>query len=162
VFYVRGEYQYAPSAPAPSAAVLDFFHTTDFRPTAPALPVAEISRFQLLDSYVGMNFATWQLSFGRHSLWWGPSDGGAMIFTNNAPPLNNMFTLDRVSPFRLPWLFWYLGNFRLQFFIGQVSGQEFITTQFTGLSTFKTIGQYGKDLNPQPFLSGGKISLELT
>lgn len=162
IVYVRGEYQYAPSAAAPSAATLNFFHTTDSWPTTPAIPVAETSRFQLLDSYVGFNFANWQLSFGRRSLWWGPSDGGAMIYTNNIRPLNDMFTLDRVSPFRLPWLFRYLGDFRAQFFIGQVSGQQFITTQFTGSSTVKTIGQYGKDLNPQPFLSGGKISVKLT
>ncbi len=162
VFYARGEYQYAPSAPAPSAAVLDFFHTTDSWPTAPALPVAEISRFQLLDTYIGFNFANWQLSFGKHSLWWGPSEGGTMILTNNAPPLNNMFMLDRVSPFRLPWLFRYLGDIRLQFFIGQLSGQEFITTTFTGSSAQKTLGQYGQNLDPQPFLSGGKISLKLT
>jgi len=162
VFYARGEYQYAPSAAAPSTAVLDFYHSTDSWPTAPALPIAEVSRFRLLDSYVGMNFANWQLSFGRHSLWWGPSGGGPMMFTNNAPPLNNMFTLDRVSPFRLPWLFQYLGDIRLQFFIGQLTGQEFITTVFSSSPGSTTIGQYGKNLNPQPFLSGGKISFKLT
>ena len=161
VFYARGEYQYAPSAPAPSTAELDFFHTTDAWPTGPALPVAEISRFQLLDSYVGMNFANWQFSFGRRTLWWGPSQGGAMAFTNNAPPLNNMFTVDRVSPFQLPWLFRYLGHIRLEAFIGQLSGQQFISTAFGG-TTATTIGQYGKNLHPQPFLSGGTISIKLT
>lgn len=161
VFYARGEYQYAPSAAAPSATELDFFHSTDAWPAFPPLPVAQTSRFQLLDSYVGMNFANWQLSFGKHSLWWGPSDGGAMIYTNNAPPLNKTFMLDRVTPFQLPWLLRYLGDIRLQFFIGQLSGQEFKNTIFSGSSTSTTIGQYGKDLNPQPFLSGGKISLKL-
>lgn len=162
VFYARGEYQYAPSAPAPSTAVLDFFHSTDQWPNSPALPVASISRFQLLDSYVGFNFSNWQLSFGKRSLWWGPSEGGTMIFANNAPPLNNMFTLDRVSPFRLPWFFSYLGDIRFEAFIGRVSGQQFVTNSTGANAPTQVIGQYGKDFNPQPFLSGGKIAFKLT
>ena len=100
-------------------------------PNPPPLPVAATNRFQLLDAYVGMNVANWQFSYGRRSLWWGPSEGGTMLFTNNAAPLNNMFSIDRVSPFRLPWIFRYLGDMRLQAFIGQLSGQEFLTTSFS-------------------------------
>jgi len=162
VIYARGEYQSAPSAPAPTPAMLDLFNSTDAWPTGPAVPVAAISRFQLLDTYVGMNFANWQISFGRRSLWWGPSEGGTMIFTNNAPPLNNMFTVDRVTPFRLPWIFRYLGDIRFEGFIGHMTGLEFQTTVYTGTSTLTTLGQYGKNLHPQPFLSGGKISFKLT
>jgi membrane-associated phospholipid phosphatase len=162
VVYVRGEYQSAPSAPSPSPAALGVISTVDaLPPNPPALPVAALSRFQLLDAYVGMNLANWQLSYGRRSLWWGPSDGGPMIFTNNAPPLNNMFSIDRVTPVRLPWLFGYLGDIRLQAFIGQLSGQQFLSPVFSG-KTGPTIGQFGKDLHLQPFLSGGKISFKLT
>lgn len=162
MIYVRGEYQSAPSAPSPSPAALDFISNVDgLPPNPPPLPVAATSRFQLLDAYVGMNVANWQLSYGKRSLWWGPSDGGAMMFTNNVPPLNNMFSVDRVSPFRLPWIFSYLGDIRLSAFIGQLSGQEFLTTAFTG-TTFQTIGEYGHALHPQPYLSGGKISFKLT
>lgn len=85
-----------------------------------------------------------------------------MIFTNNAPPLNNMFTVDRVTPFRLPWIFRYLGDIRFEGFIGHMTGLEFQTTVYTGTSTLTTLGQYGKNLHPQPFLSGGKISFKLT
>jgi hypothetical protein len=162
VIYLRGEYQSAPSAPALSPAVLNFFGSADAWPTAPALPTASISRFRLLDSYVGMNFANWQISYGRRSLWWGPSDGGTMVLTNNIPPLNNMFTVDRVAPVRLPWLFRYLGNIRFEGFIGHMTGLQFQTTAFAGSSASTTFGQYGKNLHPQPFLSGGKISFKLT
>ena len=165
VVYTRGEYQSAPSAPSPSPAALGFISKVDtLPPNPPTLPIAAISRFQLLDAYVGMNLANWQLSFGRRSLWWGPSEGGTMIFSNNAPPVNNMFSIDRVSPFRLPWLFGYLGDIRLQAFIGQLSGQEFLSTVFNGNSgnIGPWIGQYGKALHPQPFLSGGKLSFKLT
>ena len=146
VVYVRGEYQSAPSAPSPSPAALDFISSVDeLPPNPPPQPIAAISRFQLLDAYVGMNLANWQLSYGRRSLWWGPSEGGTMIFTNNAAPLNHMFSIDRVSPFRLPWIFGYLGDIRLSAFIGQLSGQEFLSTIFSGTAG-PTIGQYGQDV----------------
>jgi membrane-associated phospholipid phosphatase len=162
VIYARGEYQSAHSGPAPSPAELNFFGSTDGWPTAPAVPTASISRFRLLDSYVGMNFANWQISYGRRSVWLGPSQGGTMAFTNNAPPLNNMFTVDRVSPFRLPWLFRYLGDVRFEGFIGHLTGQQFLTTVFTGSPVRTLVGQYGLNLHPQPFLSGGTISFKLT
>jgi hypothetical protein len=161
VLYVRGEYQYAPSAPAPTQAMLDFFGT-DAWPSGPALPVASISRFKMLDNYLGLNIGNWQFSFGRNSLWWGPSEGGNMILTNNAAPLNNMFTVDRVSPFRLPSIFRYLGDIRVEGFIGHMTGLQFQTTVFTGANSVTVLGQYGKNLHPQPYLSGGKVSLKLT
>jgi hypothetical protein len=162
VVYVRGEYQYAPSASAPTQPMLDFFNRTDGWPTGPALPVTSISRFRLLDTYLGLNLGNWQFSFGRNSLWWGPSEGGTMIYTNNAAPLNNMFTVDRVSPFRLPWFFRYLGDIRVEGFIGHMTGLEFQTTFNTGATSIVVLGQYGKNLHPQPYLTGGKISFKLT
>ncbi len=162
VLYVRGEYQSAPSAPAPTQAMLDFFNRTDNWPTGPALPVASIRRFCLLDTYLGFNLGNWQFSFGKNTLWWGPSDAGNLIFTNNAAPLNNMFTVNRVSPFRLPWFFRYLGDIRFEGFIGHMTGVQFQTTFNTGATTIAVLGQYGKNLHPQPYLSGGKISFKLT
>jgi membrane-associated phospholipid phosphatase len=162
VLYVRGEYQSAPSAAAPTQATLDFFNRTDMWPTGPAVPVASINRFRLLDTYLGFNLGNWQFSFGKNSLWWGPSDGGSLIYSNNAAPLNNMFTVDRVSPFRLPWVLRYLGDIRFEGFIGHMTGLQFQTTISTGATTPTTLGQYGLNLHPQPFLSGGKLSFQLT
>jgi len=159
VIYARGEYQYAPSAPATSPAVLSFISSADsLPPNAPSLPVDTASRFRVLDAYVGMNLANWQVSFGRQSLWWGPSDGGTMAFTDNAAPIN-MFRVNRVSPLRLPGILGYLGDLRLDFFLGQLSGHEFINNGGLGAVAF---GQYGRSLNPQPFLSGGRISFKFT
>lgn len=162
VLYTRGEYQSAPSAPSLSPEALNFITSVDWLPpNPPAQPIAAVGRFQLLDAYVGMNLGNWQISFGRRSMWWGPSESGTMMFTDNVVPLDKMFSLDRVTPFRLPWLFSYLGDIRLQFFVGRLSGQEFLSALFSG-STGPTIGQYGHALHNQPFLSGGKISLKLT
>jgi membrane-associated phospholipid phosphatase len=162
VLYARGEYQSAPSASPLPPAALNFITSVDeLPPNPPSFPVSSTNRFQLLDAYVGMNIADWQFSFGKRSLWWGPSENGTMIFSNNIAPLEKMFSIDRARPFRLPWLFRYLGDIHMQFFIGQLSGHEFLSTVFSG-TTGPTVGQYGKALHPQPFLSGGKISLKLT
>lgn len=163
VIYARGEYQSAPSAPATSASALAFIASTDnLPPNPPQIPVAAVNRFQSLDSYVGMNLGNWQLTFGKQSLWWGPEEAGAMLLTNNAEPLNKMFRVNRVSPLHLPSVLGYLGDIRIEFFLGQLSGQEFINnTQVTGTNS-PTIGQYGRSLNPQPFLSGEKISFKFT
>ena len=159
VFYGRGEYQYAPSGPATPPSALGFISTEDYLPpNAPSVPVPYASRFRPLDAYVGMNIANWQLSFGRQSLWWGPSDGGTLAFTDNAEPIN-MFRLNRVSPFRLPWVFGLLGNLRFDAFLGRLTGQEFINNGALGTVAQ---GQYGKNLNPQPFLSGARISFKFT
>ena len=160
VAYARGEYQSAPSAPAQPAAVLDFISSIDGLPAnPPSLPVAGISRLRWLDAYVAMNLANWQISYGKQSLWWGPSESGPMLFTNGAEPINNMFRINRVSPFRLPWLFRYFGYIRAELFLGQLSGQQFINNTKFGTGV---IGQYGQTLNPQPFVSGGKISFKFT
>jgi membrane-associated phospholipid phosphatase len=161
VIYSRGEYQYSPSSPALPQNALDFIASVDdLPPNPPATPTPASRSFRVLDAYVGMTLANWQLSFGRQSQWWGPSEGGAMLYTNNAEPLNNMFRIDRVQPFQLPWLFRYLGDIRLQLFLGQFSGHRFLNNNFEGGGAF--VGQYGQSLHPQPTLSGGKISLKLT
>lgn len=162
VLYVRGEYQYAASGPPPTQSMLDFFNRTDAWPTGPALPVASISRFRLLDTYLGFNLGNWQFSFGKNSLWWGPSEGGAMILSDNSAPLNNVFTVNRVTPFRLPWVLRYLGDLRLEGLIGHMTGLQFQTTVNSGATGVTVLGQYGQNLHPQPFLSGGKLSVKVT
>ena len=160
VIYVRGEYQHAPSAPAPSQAVLNFISSVDdLPPNAPSIPIATTSRFRPLDAYVGINLGNWQVSFGRQTLWWGTADSSSMLYSNNAEPLNKMFRVNSVSPFRFPWILRGLGDVRLDLFIGQLSGYEFINNN--GLGGIAQ-GQYGVNLHPQPFLSGGKISFKLT
>jgi membrane-associated phospholipid phosphatase len=164
VIYTRGEFQSAPSASALPGAAANFISNVDsLPPNPPTLPYAAVARFRLLDAYVGMNLANWQISFGRQSLWWGPGDEGAMLFTNNAEPLSKMFRVDRISPFRLPGPFHYLGDIRMEAFIGQVSGQKFVNNSLReGGFNSGLVGQYRQSLNPQPFISGGKLSFHFT
>jgi capsule assembly protein Wzi/PAP2 superfamily protein len=162
VIYARGEYQHAPDARARSQAVLAFISGADGTPAgAPANPISTTNRFRLLDAYVGMNFANWQMSFGQQSLWWGPNESGPFLFSDNAEPIP-MFRVTRTSPFRLPWVLRLLGDIRAEFFVGQLSGHEFLlATDNTG-SANVLIGQFGRTLNPQPFVNGQKLTFKFT
>ena len=164
VIYTRGEYQSAPAAQSLPQTALDFISSADALPANPPnMPVAAISRFQMLDAYVAMNLSNWQISFGKQSLWWGTGDEGAMLMTNNAAPLGKMFRIDRVSPFRLPSVLGYFGDIRAELFLGQVGGQQFINNAPPGtLPNPGPEGQYGKALSSQPFVIGGKTSFKFT
>jgi hypothetical protein len=154
VVYVRAEYEHAPSAPALSESARQFISTSNAIPFVPSTPVATVNRFQLLDSYVGLNFYNWQITFGPQTLWWGPSLGGPLMFSDNATPVD-MLRINRVSPFKLPWFLSRMGPWRIETFMGQLTGHEFVYQTNTGL-----IGQFGQALSRQPFLNGTRFSFK--
>jgi len=157
VGYVRAEYQHSPSAPAQTNAARQFIASVDNIPgVPPATPISSLNRVRLLDAYVGMNFENWQVSFGKQSLWWSPTQGGPLMFSDNAEPVN-MFRINRVSPFKLPSILGWLGPIRMEWFLGQFAGHEFVDQADTGI-----VGQFGRALARQPFLQGQKISLKPT
>ncbi len=140
VFYTREEFQHAPSAPPYPLAVRQFISTIDMNPLAPATPIATTNQFQVLDTYVAANIAGWDWSFGKQSLWWGPDEGGALLFSDNAEPIY-MFRASRVLPFEFPWIFRLLGPIKIDAFFGKLSGNEF---------------------PPRPLIHGEKITLKPT
>jgi capsule assembly protein Wzi/PAP2 superfamily protein len=161
--YARGEYQHSPSAPALPLTARDAISQADFShslipppfPVPPGTPTPAFNQGRFLDTYVALNVSDWQLSYGNQSLWWGPSQGGAMMLSDNGQPLR-MFRINRVTPFRLPSFLGVLGPMRVEAFVGQYSGYEFMDTP-AGL-----VGQYGKSLNPQPIVHGERISFKPT
>ncbi len=153
VVYVRAEYQHAPSAPALSESARQFISTSNGLPSiAPPTPFAAVNHFQLLDSYVGLNFSNWQITFGPQTLWWGPSLGGPLMFSDNAAPVN-MLRINRVSPFKLPSFLGWLGPWRTEWFLGQLTGHDFVLQSNTGL-----VGQFGQPVSRQPFVDGARFS----
>jgi hypothetical protein len=155
VVYVRAEYQHAPSAPALSESARQFIFATNNLPSVPPpTPVATANRLQLLDSYVGLNFSNWQITFGPQTLWWGPSLGGPLMFSDNATPVN-MLRINRVSPFKLPSFLGWLGPWRMETFLGQLTEHDFVFQADTGL-----VGQFGQPLSRQPFLDGTRFSFK--
>jgi len=57
----------------------------------------------MLDDVVELAVLVW-----KQSLWWGPGDGGPMMFSDNAAPIN-MFRVNRVAPLKLPSILGWLG-----------------------------------------------------
>jgi len=156
VAYVRGEEQAAPATPAlPLTARLAIQQMDSFPQAPPDSGHPSVNQFDVLDAYVGWMQSNWQVSFGRQSLSWGPGDGGSMMFSNNADPIE-MFRINRTSPFQLPGFLGWLGEIRMEFFLGQKAGNEFV------LSPLGFVGQFGQPLNPQPFLHGQKITFKPT
>ncbi len=161
--YIRSEFQHSPSAPALPLAAREAMSFADFGhsivpppyPVPPGVGTSTIDRGRLLDAYVAMNLSDWQLSYGKQSMWWGPDDGGGMMLSDNADPLT-MFRVNRVTPFKLPSVLGFLGPMRMEFFIGQYSGYEFMFTP-AGL-----VGQYGQSLHPQPIVHGERFSFKPT
>ena len=155
VAYIRAEYQHAPSAPALSLSARQFISNSNGIPSVPpSTPFPSVNQVQLLDSYVGLNFSNWQITFGPQTLWWGPSLGGPLMFSDNAAPIK-MLRINRVSPFKLPSLFGWLGPWRMESFLGQLSGHDFVFQTNTGL-----VGQFGQPVGRQPFLDGSRFSFE--
>jgi len=138
--YARGEYQYAPSAGAYPPSVRQAIAAADLNPLQPATPVATTNQFTLLDTYVAANAGGWDLAFGKQSLWWGPGDGGSLLFSDNAEPIY-MFRASPIEPFTIPLISRVLGPMKLDFFFGKLSGNEF---------------------PPRPLIHGEKISFKMT
>ena len=138
--YTRGEYQQAPSAPGYSDSVRNLVAALDGTPVQPATAIPARNQFRLLDTYVAANFANWDLAFGKQSLWWGPAQGSALLFSDNAEPIY-MFRASRIAPFTLPWIFHWLGPMKWDLFFGKLSGNIF---------------------PPRPLIHGEKISFKPT
>jgi Capsule assembly protein Wzi/PAP2 superfamily len=139
-FFVRGEYQYAPSAGAYSASVRNVIAQADQNPVQPATPIQTAEQFRLLDAYTSMTLWGNEVSVGKQSLWWGPGEGGALIFSNNAEPIY-MLRINRTLPLYIPLLSRLLGPMRHDHFFGKLSGHHF---------------------PPDPFMYGDKISFQPT
>jgi hypothetical protein len=124
ILFVRGEYQYAPSAPGFSQSIENLIGQLDLNPPRTAAPIPTTSQFRLLDTYFSAKLGDWNLAFGKQSLWWGPAEGSVLIFSDNAEPIY-MFRASRVTPFVLPWIFKWLGPIKTDFFVGKLSGNDY-------------------------------------
>ena len=156
--YVRGEYQYAPSAPALPLSAREVIAASGGLSsvgTPPGTPIPAVNRLELLDAYVGLTLSNWEFSFGRQSLSWGPGDGGSLMFSNNAAPID-MFRVNRVTPLSIPLVSRILGPLRLEFFFGQLTGHHFVGGP-NGVE-----GSFADSLSPQPYIHGQRFSFKPT
>ncbi len=161
-FYVRGEYQHAPSVAPLSSSTLQAMSSADFLPAfGPTFPpppgygpnTGSFDRWRLLEGSVNLTLSNVQFSFGKQEAWLGPGSSGPLLFSDNAEPIT-MLRVDSTTPFHFPLLSRLLGPARTEFFIGQLSGAQFVYQP-------PTLYGPGK-INPQPFIHGNKISFKPT
>ncbi len=122
-FYVSGEYQHSPSAPAYPLSARLAIAAVNRDPLQPATPFAEVNQFRLLDTYVSTKLLGQDISIGKQSLEWGPTQSGSMIFSNNAEPFW-MLRINQTEPLDIPGVSKVFGPFRWDNFFGQLSGHE--------------------------------------
>ena len=140
-FYVNGEYQHSPSAPAYPLSVRQVIANVDMDPLQPATPFDTVNRFRLLDTYSSVKWMGLDFSIGKQSLWWGPTESGAMLMSDNAEPFW-MVRIDRAEPLYVPLLSKFLGPLRFDNFFGKLSGHTLYPAE--------------------PFIFGQKISFKPT
>ncbi|MFA5812492.1 MAG: capsule assembly Wzi family protein, partial [bacterium] len=76
----------------------------------------------LQDGYGVLQFGDAALTFGRKSVVWGPGEHGGLLFSNNPRPMD-LIEFSTPSPFQLPWVFKYLGEWRISM-LGANMGPE--------------------------------------
>jgi len=169
-FSFRSEYQYAPPMPSYPASVLAATGAADGTP-ALANGTAAFNRFQLLDSMASFNLNNVQISVGKQSVWLGPGESGPLLMSDNAAPFP-MAKIEDIVPREIPGLSRLFGPMRAEFFVGQLSGQQWelctlptCSSRYPG--SFLTVGRTtefiaGPNIALQPFLHGEKISFQPT
>jgi capsule assembly protein Wzi len=155
-FYVRGEYQ-SSAAPSPMpASAIQAIATADSLPAGTNPGPAH--RGELLDSYITLNIAGWQLTVGKQSLWWSPDSDTALILSNNAAPIP-MLRASQVSPAKLPSILGWLGLVHTDFFFGYLEGYHYVRGPGPD---FTLVGEAQHTLNPQPFIYGSNWTFSPT
>ncbi len=147
----QGEEEHAPAMASFPNSVLQAYGQFD---QAPGVPNGHgtINRFLLLNGSFGVTFKNLRLSYGRQAQWLGPGQAGALLYSDNSRPIA-MFQAQSASSFRIPLISSLLGPAQSEFFLGQLSGQQWI---YNG-----TMLQ-GPGFNPQPFIHGDKLSFRPT
>jgi len=160
--YVRGEYQHGAAGMNLTPAVQQSILNTD----VPAAPLGSpwmipssisANRFQVLDAYLSFNIKNNLLTFGKQSLWWGPSQAGPLLLSDDAQPIP-MFRYSRNVPFMIPLVSKFLGPLDLELFLGQLNGYEYVTYN-------QIDGQFlpvSAPIRPHPWIHGEKFTFKPT
>lgn len=132
-FYVRTEYQGAPSTTGYSPALYQELATLDGtvnpitylaypnQATIPEGAIATANYGRFLEAYLSFQYLNHVISFGKQDEWLGPAQGGSFAYSNNA---QNIYALhiNRIEPLYIPWLSRITGPFRYEFLIGALRG----------------------------------------
>jgi len=148
-FYVRGEFQGAPSATGYSQALANALSTVDGttfcmngavwtpltlcgpssapynQATIPMGPIATTTDGRFIEAYVSAHVLNHEISFGKQDDWLGPGLGGGMAYSNNAENIYS-FRINRIEPIYIPVLSRLTGLFRYDFLVGPLRGHTYM------------------------------------
>ena len=77
----------------------------------------EDNRVSLKKAYGLLRMGIWSLEVGKDTIWVGPGYHGSLLLSNNAEGFN-LVRLRTEEPFRLPWIFSHIGEFKYDIFRG--------------------------------------------
>ena len=139
--YVHAEYQHAPGIPALTPDEQATLAVNDRVPVSPnTTGRSAVNYARLLDTYLGVRLGNSQISFGKQSLYEGPTEMGSLLYSDNVDPLY-MLRISQVEPKSLPGFLRFLGPLKSEFFIAKMSGHQYPA---------------------RPFIHGEKVSLKPT
>ena len=98
-----------------------------------ALLDEEAIQGRLVEGSIKLTFKNIELLVGRDSLWWGPGFHGAVLFSNNARPLE-LIKLSSAEPFLFPGFLKSLGPTKVTFFLARLEeDRDFPHAKLAGL-----------------------------
>lgn len=137
-FYLRGEFEHAPSATGYSSSLAETLSNIDHipffnpatglpynQPTIPMGPISSTSNGRIQEAVASVNLLNHEISFGKHDEWLGPAQGGSFAYSNNAENIY-AFQINRVEPLYIPLLSRITGPFRYDFLVGELQGHTYI------------------------------------
>jgi len=105
---------------------------------------------RLLEGYLKLKLNNIAVRFGRESIWWGPGYHGSLMFSNNAPPLDQ-FRIATAEPIILPWFLKYLGPTRLEMLWARLEANRDFP--------HAVLGAWRVNFSPSPLLEVGAARL---
>ncbi|MBI5587927.1 MAG: hypothetical protein HY889_06125 [Deltaproteobacteria bacterium] len=120
------------------------------------------SRYRLLYGYMALDAAGARVEAGRDAMWWGSGAHGGLLVTDNARPFD-MVKASSDHPFRLPWVFGYLGQLVPTVFLTHLEkNRDFPHANLLGMRLdFKPTPHFQIALN-RVFMFGGEGRKSLT
>ena len=128
--YFRGEVQHAPSATGYSPTLAAYlsnnidgipFATNPQQDTIPEGPISTANFARILEANLSYHLLGHEVSIGKSDHWLSPDRGAAMLWSDNAEDIYD-FEINRIEPFRIPFLSRFTGPFRYDFFVGSLKG----------------------------------------
>jgi hypothetical protein len=159
-YFIQGEQEHAPGAAGFTQTQQNAIQIADSKGPQLASAVPAFNQFRLLDTYLSLNINGWQTSFGKQSLWTGPTED-PFLWSNNAEPIY-MLRVDQTHPQKLPGFLGWLGPMRTEFWVGKMTGQHWVNVQDSTIGANGTVSSIGRTLPKQPMVNGFKVNFKLT